>query len=372
MPAPRHAVIVDAYPHLRYGAQQAARALARALPAEGWSTEVLVPGPGPFVDALRAEGVLVTVARVPAPLARYGGEWRAPIAAASLVPVWARLARHLRGRAGVVHANDHRGVLLAGPAARLAGVPLVWHVHYAQRAPVLTCIGRALAARVLACSAAVARDTPGLGPAVVVPNALHERFLAPGPAASATPSGDPRIVTAGRIHPDKGLDVLIDALALAKREVPGLRLVVVGDEPSGSAGYRTRLAERAARLGVGGAVTWAGWVERPEEVWAGAAAYVQASRHEPFGIAVAEAMACGLPVVVTSAGGLPEVVDDGRTGLVVPPGDPDALAAAIVRLVTDPALARHLAEAGRAHATSAFTPARMAHRVAAVYGELHP
>jgi glycosyltransferase involved in cell wall biosynthesis len=370
MPALRHAVIVDAYPHVRYGAQQAARTLARALPDVGWSTEVLVPGPGPFVDALRAEGVAVTVVRVPGPAARYGRDWNAAAAAGALVPVWARLARHLRGRAGVVHANDHRGVLLAGPAARIAGVPLVWHVHYAQRARALTLIGRGLAARVLACSAAVARDTPGLGDATVVPNALHERFLAPRAPRPADRTGDPLIVTAGRIHPDKGLDVLIDALARARREVPGLRLLVVGDEPAGGAGYRARLTAQAARLGVDGAVGWAGWVERPEELWDGAAAYVQASRHEPFGIAVAEAMAWGLPVVVTGAGGLPEVVDDGRTGLVVPPGDPAALAAALVRLLSDDALARRLAAAGRATATARFTPDRMARRVAAIYAEL--
>lgn len=368
MPAPRHAVIVDAYPHLRYGAQQAARALARALPAEGWSTEVLVPGPGPFADALRAEGVPVTVVRVPAPAARYGRTWNAAEAAAALVPVWVRLARYFRDRVGVVHADDHRGVLLAGPPARAAGVPLVWHVHYAQRSRALTLIGRALAARVLACSAAVARDTPGLGTAIVVPNALHERFLAPiDPAA---PTGEPRIVTVGRIHPDKGLDVLLDALALARREVPGLRLLVAGDETPDSAGYRARLQAQAARLGIDGAVEWAGWVERPEALWAGAAAYVQASRREPFGIAVIEAMACGLPVIVTGAGGLPEVVDDGRTGLVVPPGDPGALADALVRVVADRGLAHRLAVAGRATATSVFTPSRMARQVAAIYEEL--
>jgi glycosyltransferase involved in cell wall biosynthesis len=368
--APRHAVIVDAYPHLRYGAQETARTLARALPAAGWSTEVVTPGPGPFVDRLRADGITVTVLDVPAPLARYGGRWSAPAAGCALVPVWVRLARHLRGRAGVVHANDHRGMLLAGPAARLAGVPLVWHVHYVQRTPALTRLGRLLAARVLVCSAATARDTPGLGRATVVPNAIDDRFCGPPPARPTAGTGGPLLVTVGRIHPDKGLDVLLDALALARREVPGLRLAVVGDTTPGAEAYRDALLRRVAALGLDRAVEWCGWLANPEQVLAGAAAYVQASRHEPFGVAVAEAMACGIPVVVTDAGGLAEVVDGGRCGLVVPAEDPGALAAALVRVVTDSGLAARLATGGRAHALATFTPERLAHQVAAVYDEI--
>lgn len=369
MPPARHAVIVDAYPHLFYGAQRTAALLALSLPAAGWTAEVVTTGPGPFVEHLRAAGVAVTVLRVPGPLARYGGPGARPAlgAAGAHLPVWRQLARHLTGRADVVHADDHRGMLLAGPAARLAGVPVVWHLHYVQRAPALTAVCRALASRIVACSVATARDTPGVDPArvTVVPNALDPRFATAPPAG---PRADPPfIVTAGRLHPDKGLDVAIDALALARREVPDLRLVVLGDATPGWEHYPAELRRRAAARGVGDAVELAGYTARPELRWAGAGAYVQASRHEPFGIAVAEAMAVGLPVVVSDAGGLPELVLGGRLGLVVPAGDAAALAAAVVRLVTDTALAERLATAARAHALATWTPERLAAAVATVY-----
>lgn len=372
MSAPRHAVIVDAYPHLCYGAQQVARMLARSLPALGWSTEVITPGPGPLVDGLRSEGVAVSVLAVPRPLHHYGRQWSTPAAAAALVPVWARLARHLRGRAGIVHANDHRGMLLAGPAARLAGLPVVWHVHYVQRVSALTRAARLLASRVLVCSAATARETPGLGRATVVPNPVDERFFkaaAPAPPDVGA-AGEPLVVTVGRIHPDKGLDVLLDAVALARREVPGLRLAVAGEPTPGAAGYREALVRKAASLGLDEAVVWCGYLASPERLLAAASAYVQASRHEPFGIAAAEAMACGLPVVVTDTGGLPEVVDGGRCGIVVPAEHPAALAKALVRVVTDRRLAARLAAAARTHAATAFAPAHFARRIAALYDEL--
>src|SRR4051812_31728158 len=130
----RHAVLVDAYPHLYYGAQRLTHLLARELPARGWTAEVVVPGPGIFVDRLRADGLPVSVVRVPPALLAYGGKagGRSTLGPATALPVaWRHLTRVLRDRrAAVVHANDHRGALLAGPAARLTGAKLVWHVHY--------------------------------------------------------------------------------------------------------------------------------------------------------------------------------------------------------------------------------------------------
>ena len=95
--------------------------------------------------------------------------------------------------------------------------------------------------------------------------------------------------------------------------------------------------------------------------------YVQPSRDEPFGMALIEAMACGLPVVASRVAGPSEIVDDGRTGLLVEPGDAAALATAIERLVRDPDLARQLARAGQAHVRATYTAERLVERTAAVF-----
>jgi glycosyltransferase involved in cell wall biosynthesis len=162
--------------------------------------------------------------------------------------------------------------------------------------------------------------------------------------------------TLARLEPEKGVDVLIRAAALAVRDVPALRVVVAGE-----GGQRAALARLIAESGA--PVTLAGF--HPAGAVLGALdVYVQPSRAEAFGMAAAEAMAAGLPVIASDVGGLPEVV--GEAGVLVPPGDPAALAAALVRLARDPAARAAMGRAGAARAAG-FAPAAVAQAMAAVY-----
>jgi glycosyltransferase involved in cell wall biosynthesis len=191
----------------------------------------------------------------------------------------------------------------------------------------------------------------------VLPNVV-EPLAAPGPDA-----GDgrrPYAVFAGRVTPGKGAPYLLEAAASVRAEEPDFRLVVAG-----YAEERWR-----ARLGAEPAVEYLGRVDRARvaALYAGARlAVVPSVWPEPLGRSVLEAALCGVPSVASAAGGLPDTIEDGTTGLLVPPRDADALAAAILRLWRDPALAASLGAAAARHVAERFGAARIGERAERLY-----
>jgi glycosyltransferase involved in cell wall biosynthesis len=167
--------------------------------------------------------------------------------------------------------------------------------------------------------------------------------IRPGDFASGLAQRHPRpyILGIGRVVAQKGFDVLIDAFAEAN--LPGHDLFIVGDGPEKSA-----LMQRAQERGLGDRVHFPGRADRVQAVayFKGCAFFCLPSRMEPFGIVNLEAMAAGKAVVASRTGGVPEVVLDGETGLLVPPGDVHALAAALRRFAHDQALCDRLGAAG--------------------------
>jgi glycosyltransferase involved in cell wall biosynthesis len=161
----------------------------------------------------------------------------------------------------------------------------------------------------------------------------------------------------GRLIPIKGFDVLLDAFAKARAELPELTLDIAGDG---------QLAERL-RADAPEGVTFLGHVSPVTPLYEEAAVVVVPSRGEGFGMVALEAAERGRAAIVSDVGGLPEIVDHETTGLVVPPGDPDALAQAVLALVRDPATVRAYGAAARARAVSEFSADVAAERVEAVY-----
>jgi glycosyltransferase involved in cell wall biosynthesis len=271
-----------------------------------WDVTIATPGPGPLAARAAAIGARVEHLRVGGLGAGEGARalasWpRAPaLARAHDVAycnggVAARLLPALRGARTVLHVHD-----------LVDRVPRHW-----RSADV-----------VLADSQAVADRLDRLDAHVV--GCPVELDVAPVAQPPWPPADGPVVGYVGRIEPRKGVLDLARAAPAIRSAVPGARVVLVGsDAYEADAGYGARVAAVAD-------VERCGWVERADALMAHLDVLVLPSYAEPFGTVLAEAMAAGTPVVATAVGGLPEVVRDGVEGLLVPPGRPDALAAAVV------------------------------------------
>jgi glycosyltransferase involved in cell wall biosynthesis len=159
------------------------------------------------------------------------------------------------------------------------------------------------------------------------------------------PAEAPLVGTVANLKPHKGLNHLLRAAVEVRKILPTVRFVIVG-QGSVESGLQTLATE----LDLDGTVTFTGYREDALRIAAAFDLFVLSSLHEGLSIALVEAMALGLPVVVTRVGGLPEVVEDGREGILVEPADPQALAVSILRLLGDGQLRRQFGEAGRARA----------------------
>jgi glycosyltransferase involved in cell wall biosynthesis len=178
------------------------------------------------------------------------------------------------------------------------------------------------------------------------------------------PSNAPIIGLAARFSTQKGLRFLIGALPELRRLEPGTTLALGGSGP-----LESELHELAAALEVSSAVRWLGHVDDMPRLLAALDVYVSPSITEAFGMGLLEAGAAGVPVVATNVGGVPEVVLDGRTGLLVPPGDSAALAGAIAMVLRDRALGERLGSAGRERVVTEFTVERMLQGTLGVYAD---
>ncbi len=353
-------LMFDPYPQAVFGAQRVLLRIAAELTARGAPPAILLPGPGALADAARAARHDVVIVPMPRALTRFGRTTRGrhfAVAVAALPPAWARLRRAIAASgADVVHVNDHRGLTLAAPPARAAGKAVVWHAHMTDvpGRTIERTVGRLVRAVVAPSHAALA-DLRALPPRT-------RRHVVPGPidrslfeAPPARPSGRGRIVTAARLHPVKGPDVAIRAIAELATQGRDVRLDVYGGRHPGEDDFASQVEDLVGTLGLADRVRLRGLVPDPHREWRDADVYVQPSRFETLALAAAEAMAIGLPVVASAVGGIPELIEDGVTGCLVPPDDPRALAAAIGGLLDDRDRSRAIAAAGRERARELST-----------------
>lgn len=371
----------------------------------GWSPLVLLGDDGPLRRAVTDLGVPCDVLPLPPRLAGLGdagvgpgGRWRlaaglaarAPAASASAAAYLSRLRHRLRAEApDLVQTNGMKAHLLGAWAAP-RGVPVVWHLHdylgsRAVMSRLLRWSSRARrGVRGVAVSRSVADDARRvLGPEVpveVVYNAVDLARFAPGAgdgawldARAGLPPAGPGTVRVGLVATYarwKGHDVFLEAVARVAPDLPARFFVVGGPiyRTGGSQHDPAALRERAEALGLAGRVGFVGHQDDPAGVFRALDVVVHAStRPEPFGRVIVEAMACGRAVVVARAGGAAELFEDGVSAVGCPPGDPDALAAAVTRLVRDAGLRRALGENGRRVVAERFDRARLAGEWGAVY-----
>jgi glycosyltransferase involved in cell wall biosynthesis len=295
--------------------------------------------------------------------------FRSPSLAIAIV----RLARYLRRHAvRLVHCFDFYSNILGVSAARLAGTPVVIASQRdmgdlrSRGQQAVHSLVLELATHVLVNSDAIAARLAGTraarrGRLAVIHNGVDLARFAP--AADRSSGRAPvTVVTLANLRPEKGLLQLVEAAAVVARQVPRARFVIWGDGP-----LRRDLDALIRARGLTGLVQMPGATLQPESVLKGCDVFVLPSLSEASSNVVLEAMGTGLPVVATRVGGLPGLVEDQRTGLLVPPDDAPALAQAIVRLLETPDLAATMGARGRARALAEFGLDRMAERVDTFY-----
>lgn len=228
-----------------------------------------------------------------------------------------------------------------------------------------------LADVIVAPSRAFLRDLLAVFPsvterAVAVHNGIDlDEFPVPAPLPAR--SHAPTVLCIAAHNSKKAIDVLLQAFAAVRRAYPSAQLQLVGDGP-----LRGQLERLAQELALGGSVAFLGACTRGEvdRLLNACHVFVLPSRAEPFGLVVVEAMAHGRPVVASAVGGITEIIDHGTTGLLVPPDDPEALAQAVLQVLSDEPLAKALAARGQARARAEFSCERTGSQYERLYARL--
>jgi glycosyltransferase involved in cell wall biosynthesis len=201
----------------------------------------------------------------------------------------------------------------------------------------------------------------------VIPNPISPALLQQALAQPRTEPPKPVVLYTGRIESNKGSLELLQSIDQVAAQFPSVEYLLAGGRHNSidDRSLATTIGTNGTRKRVQllGHVPW----QDLADLYRRASVFVMPSHYETFGISVIEAMAFGLPVVATNVGGLPEVVEDGVTGILVPPKDSQALGEAIVRLLRDPDLSTRLGRAGRERVRSEFTVDRIVAQTLEVY-----
>ncbi|MFO0907018.1 MAG: glycosyltransferase family 4 protein [Isosphaeraceae bacterium] len=395
------------------GAEMCLLDLLASFQAAGlpWSPHVILSDDGPLRPAINHLGVDCRLLPFPPALAGLGDAGlgggrggrrlaaglalltRGPAAGLAVISYLRQLRRTLAElRPDLVQTNGMKAHLL-GTLAAPRGVPVVWHMHD-------FCGSRALMARLLrgvlrlrrgpvhvvGVSQAVAANAAQILGAATSVEAVYnavdlDRFtprrgdevcldLDAIAGLPSVPDGTVRIGLVATYARWKGHDVFLDAVARVDRTLPARFYIVGGPlyRTGGSQFTGEELRARVAALGLEGRVGFVPHQPAPEAAFQALDVVVHAStRPEPFGRVIVEAMACGKAVIAANAGGASELFEDGVSALGCPPGDPEALASAMTRLITDVGLRRSLGEAGRRHAEADFDRAGLARTWSRVY-----
>lgn len=358
-------VIAHPSPDL-YGSDRQMLETVTGLAERGWAVTVAMPTDGPLSPLVRQAGGEVALLSTPvlrkALLSPHGLVRLAVGSAAASI----RLARWLRASGADVLLVNTVTIPPWLAAARLARVPALCHIHEAEDGSSLLLralatplyLARRLVFNSEAARAAVLSRTPRLAARSTV---IHNGV--PGPSDEPLPArhldGSPwRLVLVGRLSPRKGVDVALAATARLRHQGLDVELRVCGTAYAGYEWYQHELEQRAQEPDLAGRVTFAGYVHPTWPELAAAHVVLVPSRAEPFGNTAVEGMLARRAVVASAVQGLAEVLDNGRTGLLVAPGDDAALAGAVARLVQDAELLAELADRAREDAMSRFSVQR--------------
>jgi L-malate glycosyltransferase len=369
--------LLKVVPTLRCGGtENQFMALGRSLDPDRFSLE--------FACLRRVGGFAAEIEQRRIPLREYG---ISTFFSLNAIAQQARLTRDLR-RAGteIVHAYSFYGNVFAIPPARLAAAPVVI-ATIRDRGAYLTPGQQAvqrhvcrLADCVLVNADAVRQWLVGQGynpeKIVVIRNGVDLRQFDQPPDVGrirrelGVPAGAPLVAVASRLNRLKGIDHFLEAAAIVGPCLPDVHFLVIGEPGPGDRAYLDGLKRLAGRLGIRDRVVFTGLRSDVPCLLACAAVSVMPSLNEGLPNVLLESMAAATPVVATRVGGTPEAIQDGVTGVLVPPGDSLALAGAIHRLLADPELAARLGHGGRQFVRRQFSMDAMVQATEHLYHSL--
>jgi hypothetical protein len=362
-----------------YGSDRGLLWIASAIQDHGDDVEIVIPFPGPLESEL--EKIKVPVNILDPIVFRRNLMNPADLARMSFLagPRIAKLGRLIKkGNFDLVHTNT--GVIVGSPiASRLVGVPHIWHfrelllefgnlwkVHepyVVMASKKIICASNAVAMQFN--SAAARKKIKVIHSAVPYPDPLEETPS----GGDASKNGRPlRLLCTGRIAPYKSQDDLIEAVGHLRDRGLDVELILLGDVFGGQTDYLDSLKRQTTRLRLTEQVKFLGFREDVKPFLDAADICVMPSRRpEGLGLVVLEAMARGKPIVATKGGGVLDIIDNGRNGLLVPPGDPVAMSRAIEELALDADRRRTMGLMGHATVAQHFTVKQMTDRILAEY-----
>ena len=344
------------------GGQAQALLLMKGLRARGHQAELVSPRGSPLARRAEAEGIKVHA--VERPFAR-------PRAAKKLSKLIAEK------KPEIVHTHEAHALTAAwlARASQKAGVVAARRLAYRLQQNYFSLARYRSAARLVAVSQFVAKSLAGSGMTGRRVEVVYDGVEVP-PAVSAEErlrarrrwgiaENEQLFGCVGYLLPEKGQEILIRAWPAVRRESAKCRLLLAGDGAS-----RSMLEALARELGVADAVTFTGFVEKVSEVYVALDGFLFPSLAEPLGSSMLDALARGLPTVGLARGAVPEVIEDGVNGLLVERPDPAAFASAIVRLLSDPALAARFGAAARRTTELRFSVDHMVEETLRIYREI--
>ena len=329
------------------GAELALENQIKQIGCSRWRWLVVLGEDGPLASRLRSQSAEVTVLRLPRSVrslrqdairARSFGH---PFRLAALAWYAIRLVRRLSSpRVNLIHINSMRMALLGGVAGKILRRPVVWQVHSAAAQPAMSpaavrltqLLARFAADHIICPSNAIAETLPGvpLRRLSVIPNGID-----PAPYRPTRFAQHNRVAMVARLAPIKGQHVFLQAIESLGPRHPGVEFVIAGAPLFGAEEYAKTLKDQAAKLG-GASVRFAGHIDDVPAFLDQIDIYIHASvTAEGLPLGLIEAMMAGKAIIATAAGGPSEMIDDGVTGRLIPPGDAQALAKALHELLND-------------------------------------
>ncbi len=379
--------------------------LVSALDTSKYRPLVVLAEDGPLAGRLKKAGIETTILPLDAALRETRKDTLGPRSllrgkqAVTLLSYSLRLARWARANAvDLIHTNSLKSDIYGGLAGRMAGIPVLWHIRdniNSDYLPAVVASSFRLLTRLLPQvvvansnstlhqlrlrkpnSAVVYSGVPAEALGRIPMEVVHDGYveeevtarLPKNPGAWERP---PTVALIGRIAEWKGQHVFLRAAAAVRSRFPDARFWIVGAPLFGEDAYERSLHTMTEQLGMTDAVEFLGFRDDVAQLMSQIDIVVHASTlGEPFGQVVIEGMAAGKPLIATDGGALPEIVIPYETGYLVPMGSAEDMASALTRLLSNPAQARQMGEAGKRRVERLFTISHTARKVESVYDAL--